>query len=266
MKFSVVIPARMASSRYPGKPLERIAGLPLVEHVRRRALLVDGVHEVVVATCDREILDYTESQGGRAVMTADNHERCTARVAEAAEFMEADVIAVVQGDEPLLYPESIVQAVRPFEKDDGIDCVSLLSPLEADSDFSNPNIVKAACDRRGRVLYFSRAPIPHFQTRSAAPPVFRETGIRALTRSFLMEYAALEETPLEKIESVDMFRLLEHGYSILGVKTEYATMGVDHLEDVAVAERILKEDPVQAKLFARIQGSGFSRFECRQSI
>ncbi|MEM1156911.1 MAG: 3-deoxy-manno-octulosonate cytidylyltransferase [Verrucomicrobiota bacterium] len=252
MKYSVVIPARMDSSRFPGKPLEKIAGLPLVEHVRRRALLASGVDQVVVATCDIQIKDYIESQGGIVVMTSDSHERCTARVAEAAQSMKCDYVAVVQGDEPLLFPESIEQAVAPFLDGEDVDCVSLLSPLEGREDLGNTNIVKAACNLNQRILYFSRAAIPHFQASEKDPPVYRETGIRALTHDFLMKYASLEETPLERIESVDMFRLLEHGFSILGVKTDYATIGVDHPEDVTIAERMLSEDPVQQKWFKQI--------------
>ena len=251
VKISVIIPARMAASRFPGKPLVQIAGLPMIEHVRRRSLLAPGVHRVVVATCDMEIMDVVESYGGIAVMTSDRHERCTERVAEAARAFESDVVVNVQGDEPLMFPESITQASSPLMEASGVHCVSLLSPLEGDADLQNPNIVKAVCRPQGEVLYFSRASVPYFQKPGKAP-VFRETGIRALRSDFLQQYANLSETELERIESIDMMRVLEHGFKILGVPTDYATMGVDHVEDVGTVEKILAGDPVQRGIFESI--------------
>ena len=252
-KTIAVIPARMASSRYPGKPLAMILGLPMIEHVRRRALLAVGVDEVIVATCDREIAEEVERAGGTAVMTSPRHEHASERVAEAARALHAEVVVVVQGDEPLLLPEVIQHVSEPFAEDESLVCVSLLSPLESEADYGNPNIVKAACDRRGFVLYFSRAPIPYFQRSfEGGCPVYRETGIRAFRAGFLQTYADLPQTPLEQIESVDMLRLLEHGYKILGVPTEYPTIGVDYAEDVPRIERILKTDPVQQQLYRRI--------------
>ena len=251
MNVSVIIPARMAASRFPGKPLAMIAGLPMIEHVRRRALLTPGVTSVVVATCDMEIKEVVESFGGVAVMTSDQHERCTERVAEAAEVCGGDVVVNVQGDEPLMFPESISQASLPLVSLNELQCVSLLSPLETDADLGNPNIVKAVCRANHEVLYFSRAPVP-YQQKPGRPLVFRETGIRALRAPFLQKYASLAETELERVESVDMLRVLDHGYRIMGVPTTYATMGVDHIEDVAVVEKLLAEDPVQRAIFQSI--------------
>ena len=251
LKICVIIPARMAASRFPGKPLAMIAGLPMIEHIRRRSLLAPSVANVVVATCDQEIKDVVESYGGIAVMTSDRHERCTERVAEAAKNFDADVIINVQGDEPLMFPESITQAATPFFENNSARCVSLLSPLESSQDFSNPNIVKAVCRFNREVLYLSRSAVPYFQ-KKGVPFVYRETGIRAMSAHFLQVYANLAETELERVESVDMLRVLEHGFSIVGVPTEYATMGVDHYEDVAVVERILETDPVQKALHKSI--------------
>ena len=250
-KVIVVIPARMASSRYPGKPLAMILDLPMIEHVRRRALLAEGIDEVMVATCDQVIMGVVTEAGGKAVMTADTHERSTERVAEAMQSLTGDIVVVVQGDEPLLLPEAIRQVATPLLDRDDLTCVSLLSPLESEADCANPDIVKAACDQRGYILFFSRAPIPYFQ-RPGACPVYRETGIRAFRADFLQTYIALSETPFERVESVDMLRLLEHGYRVLGVPTEYATVGVDHAEDVPRIEHILKTDPVQQQLYRRI--------------
>ena len=248
-----VIPARMASSRFPGKPLARLLDLPMVEHVRRRAALADGIDEVVVATCDDAIMDAVRAAGGLAIMTADTHERCTDRVHEASAGIDADVIAIVQGDEPLLIPEAVRQVTAPLLVDDGPRCVNLLSPLESDADFGNPNIVKAVCDLQGRVMFLSRAPLPHFRKRVECP-VYRQTGIMAFTRDLLNTYAQLPETPFEKAEAVDMLRLLEHGIPILGVVVDYVTVGVDRPEDVPTVEDLLRTDPTQRKLYERTRG------------
>lgn len=247
-KIVVVIPARMASSRFPGKPLVRILDLPMIEHVRRRALLAEGVDEVVVATCDREIMETVIAAGGKAVMTSDRHERSTERVAEAMQTLAADIVVVVQGDEPTLFPDVVRQVAAPLLERDDVTCVSLLSTLETEADYGNPNIVKASCDRRSHVMYFSRAPIPYYQKRGECP-IYRETGIRAFRADFLQVYPALPETPFEHVEAVDMLRLLEHGYRVFGVIVNYTTLGVDHQEDVTRVEHTLRTDPVQKRIY-----------------
>lgn len=253
--ITVVIPARMASSRYPGKPLVSILGLPLVEHVRRRALLAQGVDLVVVATCDEPIKAAVEAHGGIAVMTKDTHARCTDRVEEAMQQLPGEIVAMVQGDEPLLIPEAISQVVQPLIDDAGLDVVNLLSPLESPDDHANPNIVKAVCDRRGNVMYLTRASVPYFR-QTGAVPVFRQTGIMAFRGGFLSRFSALPETALEKAESVDMLRVLEHGIRIGGVVVGYTTLGVDRPGDVALVESVLRKDPVQRALFERILRPG----------
>ncbi|MCC7418369.1 MAG: 3-deoxy-manno-octulosonate cytidylyltransferase [Acidobacteria bacterium] len=249
--FIVVVPARMASSRYPGKPLVPILGLPLVEHVRRRALLADGAARVVVATCDESIRDAVAAAGGEAVMTADTHDRCTGRVEEAMRRIDGEIVVMVQGDEPLLMPDAVSRIARPLVERSEVVCTNLLSPLESEADLANPNIVKAACDQQGRVLFLSRAPIP-FRRKPAECPVYRQTGIMAFRASLLRAYAALSETPFERAEAIDMLRLLEHGHPIQGVVVDYPTIGVDRPEDVPVVERRLREDPLQRALYARI--------------
>lgn len=250
-KVIVVVPARMASSRYPGKPLAKILGLPMIEHVRRRALLAEGVDDVVVATCDEEIADVVHAAGGKAVMTADTHERSTERVAEAMLSLEGDIVVVAQGDEPLLLPEDLELVVSPFLGDGKVNCVSLLSPLEGQADYTNPNIVKAACDIHGHVMYYSRAPIPFYQ-KDGTCPIFRETGIRSFQAEFLQTYVNLPETPFELVEAVDMMRLVEHGHKIHGVATQGITLGVDHADEVARIEEMLNVDPLQKGLYERI--------------
>jgi 3-deoxy-manno-octulosonate cytidylyltransferase (CMP-KDO synthetase) len=254
-KVVVVVPARMASSRYPGKPLAKILDLPMIEHVRRRALLAEGIDDVIVATCDLEIVEVVERAGGKAVMTADTHERSTERVAEAMLSLEGDIVVVAQGDEPLMLPRDLELVAAPLRRDDELGCVSLLSPLEDEEDFANPNIVKAACDQRGYIMFYSRASIPFVQ-KPGPSPIFRETGIRAFDADFLQTYVSLPETPFELVESVDMMRLREHGYQVLGVVTDGVTLGVDHVEEVERIENELRADSVQKALYELTLESG----------
>lgn len=251
MRTIVVIPARMASSRFPDKPLAPILGLPMIEHVRRRAELAEGIDEVVVATCDEVIMDLVVGAGGKAIMTADTHERATERVAEAVRSLEADVVVVVQGDEPLLNPADLQLVVAPFFERDDLNVVCMLSPLE-ESDYTNPSIVKAACDLSGYVMFYTRAAIPYPQ-KPGSGPVYRETGIRAFRADFLQVYIDMPETPLERIESVDMLRLLEHGHRVYGAITHNTTVGVDHESDVVKVEAAIKEDPVHKAIWDRIR-------------
>jgi 3-deoxy-manno-octulosonate cytidylyltransferase (CMP-KDO synthetase) len=226
-----------------------------VEHVRRRASLPEaGMDDVIVATCDASIRDAVVAAGGLAVMTAATHERCTERIEEAARGIDAGIIVMVQGDEPLLLPEAVRQVAAPLVMDSSVVCTNLLSPLESDADRSNPDIVKAACAVNGDVLYFSRASIPLFRSQLTVP-VYRQTGIMAFRANLLRQYAALPETPLERAESVDMFRLIEHGHRIRGVVVDYRTVGVDRPEDVAGVERLLQQDARQRTLFEQTRGT-----------
>jgi len=250
-KIAVVIPARMAASRFPGKPLAHILDLPMIEHVRRRVLLSDAVDDVYVATCDQEIMDTVEKYGGKAIMTASTHERCTDRVEEAAHGLKADIIVMVQGDEPLFKPEMIKNLVDPLLTDPAVYCTNLLSIIQNRGDLNDIDVVKAAVNMHGNIMFFSRAPIPYFRVDNNAP-CYRQTGISAFSRKFLSTYTALVPAPLEVAESVDFLRILEHGYSIRSVITGEEMHGVDRQEDISVVEKILKHDPIQRGYYDRI--------------
>ena len=250
-KVVAFIPARMAASRFPGKPLAPIAGLPMIEHVRRRVALSNAVDQVVVATCDDEIKTTVEAAGGVAVMTADTHERCTDRIAEAAETIDCDVAIIVQGDEPLFMPEVLQNLVEPFHRDPTTEVTNLLSRIEDRADLQHLDIVKAVLNEAAEVLYFSRAPIPFFRVEAACP-LYRQTGVSAFSRDFLLEFAQLPPTPLEVVESVDFLRILGHGRRITGVIFDQPTVGVDRPEDVAKVEAVLRDDPIQAAVHRRI--------------
>ena len=250
-KVVAFIPARMAASRFPGKPLALIAGLPMIEHVRRRVTLSEAVDEVVVATCDEEIKQTVEAAGGVAVMTADTHERCTDRIAEAAEKVDCDVAIIVQGDEPLFLPEVLTRLVQPFRDAPGTEVTNLLSRIENRANLDHIDIVKAVLNEAGEVLYFSRAPIPFFRVEANCP-LYRQTGVSAFSRDFLLKFTILPPTPLELVESVDFLRILGHGHKIKGVILDQPILGVDRPGDVAKVEAILRDDPVQAAVHKKI--------------
>lgn len=247
----VIIPARMTASRFPGKPLAKIMDLPMIEHVRRRALLSKVVDDVYVATCDKEIMETVQRFGGKAIMTANTHERCTDRVEEASKEIKADIIAIVQGDEPLFLPYIIEKLVEPIKSDDNVYCTNLLSIIKDCKDLKNIDIVKAVVDNYNNVMYFSRSSIPYFRVK-ADYTMYRQTGISAFTKKFLSKFTKMTPTSLEVIESVDFLRILQHGYKIRGVAFNQEMFGVDRKEDIKKIEEIIRSDPVQNEYYKRI--------------
>lgn len=222
----------------------------MIEHVRRRALLAEGIDEVFVATCDQEIMDVVTASGGMAVMTAKTHERCTTRVDEASHAVNADIVVIIAGDEPLTLPETIEQVVKPMHENPDLDCTNLLSEIKDPADFNDINIVKAATDLAGYIMYYSRSPIPNFRVPGECP-IYRQTGLMAFRTPFLHKFTALPETPFERVESVDMLRLLEHGYRVLGVPTTVETYGVDHPGDIDKVLSVLAAGEGQQLLYKR---------------
>jgi 3-deoxy-manno-octulosonate cytidylyltransferase (CMP-KDO synthetase) len=240
-----VIPARMGSSRFPGKPLAPIAGLPMIEHVYRRVALSDVIAAVYVATCDEEIARETEAFGGRAIMTSDAHERASDRVAEAAESLDGDVVVMVQGDEPLTTPEMIDAALGPFERDPAVGCTNLIARIATEDEFRDPNTIKVVRDGHNRALFMSRQPIPTKRVRGfEAVEAWKQVCIIAFRRDTLAEFAALEPTPLEIAESIDMLRFLEHGRDVHLVETTAATRAVDTPDDLLAVEALMRDDPL----------------------
>ena len=245
MKILALIPARMGSSRFPGKPMAKILGKPMIGHVYERvakSLLLDLV---AVATCDQEIFDYIKSLGGKAVMTSDTHERASDRCAEALEKLEKeggvrfDIVVMVQGDEPMTHPDMITEAVEPMINDSTIDVVNLLGDIQTVEEFEDRNCIKVVCDLSGNALYFSREPIP---TRSKSEKITmkKQVCIIPFRRDFLIQYTQLAPTPLEIAESVDMMRVLENGKSVRMVPTRHASYAVDTIADLRRVEIIMK--------------------------
>ncbi len=245
MKVIAVIPARMGSSRFPGKPLAPLLGRPMIEHVYRRTALSAALAEVVVATCDREIHDAAEAFGARAVMTADTHERASDRVAEAARETDADVVVLVQGDEPMTMPGMIDAAVAPFASDPAVKCVNLAKRIENEADFDDPNTIKVVMDRNDDALFMSRQPIPTRPKGTFATiTAYKQVCIIPFRRDALERYASLPPTPLEIAESVDMMRFIEHGVPVRMVETEFDTQAVDTPADLERVEALMRDDPL----------------------
>jgi 3-deoxy-manno-octulosonate cytidylyltransferase (CMP-KDO synthetase) len=243
-KVIAIIPARMAATRFPNKPLIPILGLPMIEHVRRRVSMSKTLSDVIVATCDHEIREAVEGFGGKVMMTKDVYERCTDRIAEAALKIEADIVINVQGDEPLILPEMLDDLIDPFEKDHTLHATNLVSQIRNDEEFLDPNAPKVVANLNDEILYISREAIPSNKKYSKKYMRFKQLGIIAFRSDFLQTFSKLEPTPLEIVESVDMMRAIEHGYKLKMVKTNKKLQGVDIPSDVEKVENLLKEDPL----------------------
>jgi 3-deoxy-manno-octulosonate cytidylyltransferase (CMP-KDO synthetase) len=248
MKAIGIIPARLAANRFPGKPLAHILGMPMVGHCYHRTRLASGLDAAYVATCDQEIADYVEGIGGQAVMTSITHTRASTRTAEALEIIEkktgevVDIVVMVQGDEPLITPETIAETLHYFS-DPMVEIVNIMSPLSTFDAFINKNNVKVVVDQNSNALYFSREPIPSPWRGWEHVTRFMQTGIIAFRRDALLRFNAMQETPLEQFESVDMNRVLETGGRIRMVAIDALTIGVDTPEELAEVEIYLRNDP-----------------------
>jgi 3-deoxy-manno-octulosonate cytidylyltransferase (CMP-KDO synthetase) len=243
-----VIPARMGSSRFPGKPLAPLLGRPMIEHVVRRAERCDLLDAVYVATCDEEIRAAVERFGGRVFMTSAAHERASDRVAEAAEHFEAEVVVMIQGDEPMVTPGMIAASVAPLFEDASVSCVNLARRITSPEEYFDRNTVKVLMNVKGDAVVFSRAPIPDGafarNVAGVSPPVFKQVCVIPFRHHFLREFARLPQTPLERAESIDMLRAIEHGRPVRLVLIEEDTHAVDNPEDLRLVESLLKDDPL----------------------
>jgi 3-deoxy-manno-octulosonate cytidylyltransferase (CMP-KDO synthetase) len=253
MNIISIIPARMGSSRFPGKPMADILGMPMIGHVYKRVKMSKTLNEVYVATCDQEIYDYVESIGGKAVMTSNCHERCSDRCAEAMLKIEesmgekCDILVMVQGDEPLTFPEMIDEAVGPMLEDSSVLITNLVADIDTLEAFENPNEVKVVMDKFNNALYFSREPIPSRKKGVLEVPMKKQVCVIPFTRDFLLDYNQMEPTPLEIIESVDMMRILENGMKVKMVPTEYITKAVDTQEDLNQVCEMMKKDKLKGE-------------------
>jgi len=263
-RFAVVLPARYASHRFPGKPLAVIAGKPLIEWVYRRAEEIRGAERIVVATDHERIVETVERFGGDVVMTSSAHRTGTDRVAEVAETLDCDVIVNLQGDEPVFPPRLIEEMVGVIGRSEAIDIVTACHPVFDRAELANPNAVKVVMDRKGKALYFSRLPIPlggetsHCAVTgrienasntghrgdparhdSRDPLGYRHIGIYVFRTGSLLRLSRAEQTPLELKEGLEQLRALENGMTIHVVETTQSTVGVDVPDDVKNVEKAL---------------------------
>ncbi len=242
MSVLVVIPARYASVRFPGKPLAPLRGKPVIQHVYEQAARAE-MDQVIVATDDQRIAEAVAGFGGRAAMTSPAARSGTERVAEVARAGDARIIINIQGDEPLVRPDMVRPLAEFLERHAAVPMASLMTRLERPEDLASPNVVKVVVDRDGFALYFSRAPIPFERVDGAAggrsPRAWKHLGIYGYQRHFLLQFPHLDPTPLEQREQLEQLRALEHGYRIKMLETAHDTIGVDTPEDLTRVERAM---------------------------
>ena len=241
MQIVAIIPARYHSTRFPGKPLASICGKTMIRRVYENAKACSLLNRVVVATDSEQVAREVMGFGGEICMTSERHETGTDRIAEAAAQFPADFIVNVQGDEPLLQPSAIEQALRPLLQGGHAPMGTLKTRIRSRQDCDNPNIVKVVTDRRGCALYFSRSAIPFFRAGGQEQDMFRHIGLYVYRRDFLFLLTSLEQTPLEKAEKLEQLRALENGYSIHVAETDYEPIGVDVPEDIPAVETALRQ-------------------------
>lgn len=240
-----IIPARMGASRFPGKPMALINGFPMVGHVYRQALKSKSLDELYVATCDQVIFDFITEIGGKACMTNTEHTRATDRCAECLEIVEkknnykADIVVMIQGDEPMIVPEMIDDALGPILSGNA-EVSNLFAALYDQQEVDDPNEIKVVMAKNGDALYFSRRPIPHrpIDTKILS---YKQICIIPFKRETLIKFNSLESTPLEIAESIDMLRFLENGIPVRMIETKHNTYSVDTPEDLRLVEEIFSD-------------------------
>jgi len=239
MQITAIIPARYSSTRFPGKPLVNIAGISMIERVYNRVKIVKAINKVIVATDDKRIYQKVKDFGGHVKMTSPNHCSGTDRIAEVATQLDSDIIVNVQGDEPLIKKEMITEAIAPFTADKSLKMATLKKKIEDEKEINNPDIVKVVTDINNNALYFSRFPIPYI--RDNKTEVYKHIGLYVYRRDFLLKLCKKQLTMLEKAEALEQLRVLENGYQIRVVETDYDSIGVDTPEDIEKIEAILME-------------------------
>ncbi|HXN74262.1 MAG TPA: 3-deoxy-manno-octulosonate cytidylyltransferase [Candidatus Acidoferrales bacterium] len=243
----VVVPARYASVRFPGKPLAQIAGRPMIQHVVERLREAASTPRIVVATEDQRIKDAVTSFGGEAIMTRADHRTGTDRVAEVAVHIPADIYVNVQGDEPLIDSNTVDAVIQALSDDDAMHISTPCALITKPNEIMDPNVVKVVRDFDGNGLYFSRAPIPWVRDTGAkiAAQHWKHIGVYGYRRDALLEFPTLPPGELERIEQLEQLRWLENGFHIGVVETDYDAVSVDVPADIEKVEKILGEGPAK---------------------
>ena len=251
MNIIAIVPARMASTRFPGKPLADIHGVPMVGHVAMRTAMCKSLSATYIATCDKVIMHYAAKKNIKAVITSKSHTRCTDRTAEAMLAIEkelgcqVDIVVMVQGDEPMVTPEMIDAAIAPMLADPALQVVNLMADLASPEEFEDPTEVKVVTDLHNNALYFSREPIPSRKKGAAEVPMKKQVCIIPFRRDYLLKFNSLPETPLEIIESVDMMRILENGDKVRMAPITERTLSVDTPDDLRRVVALMETDALR---------------------
>ena len=242
MRVVGVIPARYASTRLPGKPLVDIMGKTMIQHVYENAARSKTLEQLIVATDDERIMAVVAGFGGRAVLTSRDHNTGTDRVAEVVRGLDVEVVVNIQGDEPFVRPGMIDEVVQPLLDDPDLPMCTSMHEITDKEDFDNPNVVKTVVDLAGNALYFSRSLVP-YPRKSEGHRAFEHIGMYAYRKDFLIKYAGLPQIPLEKLESLEQLRVLEHGYRLRVVETrqDYIPLSVDTPEDLERARALARQ-------------------------
>ena len=242
MKVIGVIPARYNSSRLPGKPLKDICGLPMIQHVYQRACEAKLLDRVIVATDDKRIIDVVQSFGGEAMLTSTDHNSGSDRIAEIIENIECNIVVNIQGDEPLILPEIIDEIASELIQDADLVMSTGSYRIFGEELYNNPNVVKVVCDNHNDAMFFSRSLIPYPKNKEFFE-AYEHIGVYAYRRDFLMKYISFDDTPLSKTESLEQLKVMENGYKIRVVNTQfkYNALSVDTQEDLDMVIKIIKE-------------------------
>lgn len=252
MKIAAIIPARLKSTRFPNKILLPIHGLPMIEHVRRRALMCPTLSEVIVATCDEEIAETVRANGGRVIMTSDSHVNGTTRIAEAVAQVDCTHVLLLQGDEPLLLPRHVEALAQAVIAEPEVSTWNLVGVLESQDELDRHSFVKCAISAPHDILYcFRRSPnFSDFDTQKAF--VRKMLGIIAYRKDFLLELTGLPASPIEKAESIEQMRILENGFGLSYVEVAPALASINEPGELQEVLDCLSADSEQQALLKSI--------------
>jgi len=251
VKIVAIIPARMASIRYPGKPLIEIEGLPMIEHVRRRTMLCQYFSEVIVATCDQVIFDVVSKYQGKVVMTSCKHIMASDRVAEAAKPLDCTHVINVQGDEPLVMPSDLERMIQSMQKLKDVPFWNATAPIEKEAELDESAIVKCVVSRNNKILYCSRN-FKHLHLKSPFEPVRKILGILGYRKESLLQFNSLPRTPLESTQSIDQSRIIENDYPLMSVSFKYGYPGINDTREEKIIHEIYNKDIIQKSILNKI--------------
>ena len=253
-KIAAIIPARMASTRYPGKPLIEIEGLPMIEHVRRRTLLCQGFSDVIVATCDKEIHGVVSKYEGKVVMTSDQHIMASDRVAEAALTLDCTHVVNVQGDEILGMPDDLDKMIRAIEQSPEIPFWNATARIKKEEELADSAIVKCVVSITEKILYCARQ-FQQLKLNSTFEPVRKILGILGYRKEALLQFNQMPRTPLESTQSIDQSRIIENDYPLMSVPFQSGYLGINEPREVKIVKKILETDERQKQVLDQILNS-----------